>query len=120
MNDISELTKALIPSGVYRMLITMYPHDELPDNYEDTWINRCSPKKLETLARIINDLPRREKTILILNFGLTTFVSRTHEEIGRMLNINIKQVERLLLKTKRMFRHPSRSKLLIDLLNTYK
>ncbi len=57
---------------------------------------------------ILNDLPKREKKIIRLRFGLNDGLPRTLEEVGHMFNITRERVRQIEAKALRKLRHPTR------------
>jgi len=57
---------------------------------------------------ILNDLPKREKKIIRLRFGLSDGLPRTLEEVGHMFNITRERVRQIEAKALRKLRHPTR------------
>ncbi len=65
---------------------------------------------------VLDQLEPREKRVLEFRFGLKDGRSRTLEEVSREFNVNRERIRQIESKALRKLRHPSRSRLLKDLL----
>lgn len=63
----------------------------------------------EKLTMALGTLTQRERTVIILYFGLDTGKKRSMEEVGREYNITRERVRQILGKALRKLRHPSRA-----------
>ncbi len=72
----------------------------------------------EQLRTVLHTLTPREEQVLTLRFGLKDGRPRTLEEVGRRFNITRERIRQIEAKALRKLRHPSRSKLLKDYLDT--
>jgi len=52
----------------------------------------------EALDALLSTFPRRERTIIVLRYGLSDDVARTHREIGKFLGISHERVRQLAAK----------------------
>ena len=94
-------------------------HSCLGDFIEDE--NRTDPAEIagrHLLARQIQDLlgelNERERSVLILRFGLDDGPERTLEDIGRGLNVTRERVRQIQARAIRKLRHPQHSNKLAD------
>ncbi len=72
----------------------------------------------EQLVDVLDTLTPREKTVLMLRFGLDEKGrTRTLEEVGKEFNVTRERIRQIEAKALRKLRHPSRSKKLKDFLN---
>jgi RNA polymerase primary sigma factor len=67
------------------------------------------------LLRVLGTLTEREKTILLLRFGLTGELPMTLEEVGRQFGLTRERIRQLEGKALAKLRHPSRSAVLIEI-----
>ncbi len=72
----------------------------------------------EQLRTVLHTLTPREEQVLTLRFGLKDGRPRTLEEVGRRFNITRERIRQIEAKALRKLRHPSRSKMLKDYLDT--
>ena len=70
----------------------------------------------EELEKVLGTLTQRERTVLILRYGLEDGRERTLEEIGKSFNVTRERIRQIEAKALRKLRHPSRSKKLKDFL----
>ena len=71
----------------------------------------------EQLAGVLKTLTPREEKVLCLRYGLTDGKMHTLEEVGEEFNVKRERIRQIEAKALRKLRHPSRSKVLKDLLN---
>ena len=71
----------------------------------------------ESLEEVLQTLPKREREILTLRYGLADGKPRTLEEIGQAYNVTRERIRQIESKALKRLRHPSRSKKLRDYLN---
>lgn len=74
-----------------------------------------SNEKREILNLVVNTLSERERTVIVLRFGLLDDLPRTLEEVGRLLTVTRERVRQIEAKALRHLRHNSRMKMLADL-----
>ncbi len=72
----------------------------------------------EQLEAVLDTLTVREKEVIRLRFGLDDGRTRTLEEVGRQFRITRERIRQIEAKALRKLRHPSRSKVLKDYLET--
>lgn len=70
----------------------------------------------EQLETVLTTLTEREKSVLILRFGLEDGRARTLEEVGKEFDVTRERIRQIEAKALRKLRHPSRSKKLKDFL----
>ncbi len=75
------------------------------DDYESVMNMELRQKLFEAMEGC--NLSPREKTVIILRFGLDTGVSRTLEEVGRIFNITRERVRQIEAKALRKLRRPN-------------
>ncbi len=67
-----------------------------------------SDKDFETVMMALNSLTEKEKTVLVLRFGLDLGTPRTLEEVGEMLGVTRERIRQLEAKALRKMKSPSR------------
>ena len=72
----------------------------------------------EQLKAVLHTLTPREEQVLTLRFGLKDGRPRTLEEVGRRFDITRERIRQIEAKALRKLRHPSRSKMLKDYLDS--
>ncbi len=72
----------------------------------------------EQLAEVLHTLTPREEEVIRLRFGLADGHPHTLEEVGEHFNITRERIRQIEAKALRKLRHPGRSKLLKDYLNS--
>lgn len=95
----------------------------LEDFIEDRYANPPSNSVVDILRKrevnkILSTLTDREAKILKLRFGIDTGYPRTLEEVGKIFRVTRERVRQIEAKAIRKLRHPSRSKLIKDYLNS--
>ena len=70
----------------------------------------------EQLAKTLEGLAERERTVITLRFGLEDGHPRTLEEVGREFGVTRERIRQIESKTLAKLRHPSRSQKLKDYL----
>ena len=70
----------------------------------------------EQITEVLRTLAPREAEVLRLRFGLEDGRSRTLEEVGQSFGVTRERIRQIEAKALRKLRHPSRSKVLRDLL----
>jgi RNA polymerase primary sigma factor len=65
---------------------------------------------------MLSELSDRERSVLLLRFGLEDDRPRTLEEIGKEFNVTRERIRQIEAKALRKLRHPSRSRKLRDYL----
>ncbi|MFO7773698.1 MAG: sigma-70 family RNA polymerase sigma factor [Dehalococcoidia bacterium] len=70
----------------------------------------------EQLKGVLDSLPKRERDVIKLRFGLRDGRSRTLEELGRQLGLTRERIRQIEHKALAKLRHPSRSRKLKDYL----
>jgi RNA polymerase primary sigma factor len=68
------------------------------------------------LSKMLSELTDRERSVLLLRFGLEDDRPRTLEEIGKEFNVTRERIRQIEAKALRKLRHPSRSRKLRDYL----
>jgi RNA polymerase primary sigma factor len=68
------------------------------------------------LSKMLSELSDRERSVLLLRFGLEDDRPRTLEEIGKEFNVTRERIRQIEAKALRKLRHPSRSRKLRDYL----
>ncbi|MBR1807636.1 MAG: RNA polymerase sigma factor RpoD, partial [Selenomonadaceae bacterium] len=71
----------------------------------------------EQLGEVLDTLTAREKSVLMLRFGLNDGKARTLEEVGKSFNVTRERIRQIEAKALRKLRHPARSKKLKDFLD---
>ncbi len=64
----------------------------------------------EYMAHALEDLNDRERTVLIMRYGLDDEVPRTLEQVGEHFNVTRERIRQLETKALAKLRHPARSK----------
>jgi RNA polymerase primary sigma factor len=64
----------------------------------------------EYMGRALEDLNERERTVLIMRYGLDEGAPRTLEEVGGHFNVTRERIRQLETKALAKLRHPARSK----------
>ncbi len=64
----------------------------------------------EYMAHALEDLNDRERTVLIMRYGLDDEVPRTLEQVGDHFNVTRERIRQLETKALAKLRHPARSK----------
>ena len=64
----------------------------------------------EYMAHALEDLNDRERTVLIMRYGLDDQPPRTLEQVGNHFNVTRERVRQLETKALAKLRHPARSK----------
>ncbi len=72
----------------------------------------------EQLAEVLHTLTPREEEVIRLRYGLADGHSHTLEEVGSHFHITRERIRQIEAKALRKLRHPGRSKLLKDYLNS--
>ncbi|MBQ8908357.1 MAG: RNA polymerase sigma factor RpoD [Clostridia bacterium] len=72
----------------------------------------------EQLANVLHTLTPREEEVIRLRFGLSDGHPHTLEEVGECFKITRERIRQIEAKALRKLRHPGRSKLLRDYLNS--
>ena len=70
----------------------------------------------EQIEEVLGTLGERERTVLQLRFGLEDGRPRTLEEVGRQFGVTRERIRQIEATALRKLRHPSRSRLLHNLL----
>ena len=70
----------------------------------------------EQMNEILDGLTERERTVLIMRFGLEDDIPRTLEDVGKEFNVTRERVRQIEAKALRKLRHPQRSRKLRDYL----
>ena len=68
------------------------------------------------LSKMLSELSDRERSVLLLRFGLEDDRPRTLEEVGKEFNVTRERIRQIEAKALRKLRHPSRSRKLRDYL----
>ncbi len=93
--------------------------DFLEDENAETPSDTVSSSMLkETLLKVLNNLTPREEKVLRLRYGIDDGRPRTLEEVGREFNVTRERIRQIEAKALRKLRHPSRSKVLRDYLDS--
>lgn len=71
------------------------------------------------IDKVLNTLSERERTVLILRYGLDDGNPKTLEDVGKVFNVTRERIRQIEAKALRKLRYPARSKLLIDYKNEY-
>jgi RNA polymerase primary sigma factor len=74
----------------------------------------------DKINEVLKTLTERERTVLILRFGLLDGKPKTLEEVGVVFNVTRERIRQIEAKALRKMRHPTRSKQLqafLDLMN---
>jgi len=66
----------------------------------------------KAVAGALASLPERDRTLLVMRYGLEDDEPRTYEQMGRKLGISRERARQLEIRALRKLRHPSRSKVL--------
>ena len=70
----------------------------------------------EQMNEILDGLTERERTVLVMRFGLEDDIPRTLEDVGKEFNVTRERVRQIEAKALRKLRHPQRSRKLRDYL----
>ncbi len=96
--------------------------NSLGEFIEDTTLN--SPVRdtelsmlKEQIQEVLSDLTDRERTVIVLRFGIEGGYPKTLEEVGRMFNVTRERIRQIEAKALRKLRHPRRSRKLRDFIN---
>ena len=68
----------------------------------------------EAIMYILEDFPERERSVLLLRFGLVGGYSRTLKEVARQFNVTRERIRQVEAKALRKMRHPIRIRQLHD------
>ena len=91
--------------------------DFIPDEDSESPELAAEKSSLRTmLYEALSTLSERERTVLILRFGLEDGRQRTLEEVGREFNVTRERIRQIEAKALRKLRHPARSRLIKDYL----
>ena len=71
----------------------------------------------EHIGEVLDTLTAREKSVLILRFGLNDGKARSLEEVAKSFNVTRERIRQIEAKALRKLRHPARSKKLKDFLD---
>ena len=64
------------------------------------------------LEKLLNELPKREKKVLVLRYGLEGQVEKTQNEIGEEIHVSHSRVGQIESQALRKLRHPYRKKII--------
>ncbi|MGN0612932.1 MAG: RNA polymerase sigma factor RpoD [Porcipelethomonas sp.] len=91
--------------------------DFIPDEKEPTPNEAVSGMLLkEQINEVLSTLSDREAKVLKLRYGLDDKRPKTLEEVGKEFDVTRERIRQIEAKALRKFRHPSRSKKLVDFL----
>lgn len=71
----------------------------------------------DRLKQVLSMLSLREKTVIILRFGLVDGVEHTLKEIGIMFGVSRMRIGQIEAKALKKMRHPSRSRTVMGLIS---
>ena len=90
--------------------------DLIPDNSYNPVAAALRESKRQTIMRVFSTLGSREKEVMTWRFGIEDDQPLTLEEIGEKINLTKERVRQIEMKALRKLRHPSRSKVLREVL----
>lgn len=94
--------------------------DLLPDLHESYYAVAESPvteladmdSLREAVAEALAPLSEKERTVILMRYGLVDDEPRTYEEVGSKLGVSRQRVRQLEIRALKRLRHPTRAKLL--------
>jgi RNA polymerase sigma factor RpoD-like protein len=93
--------------------------DFVPDEEVRSPVDAASNLVLrEQLEQLLHQLNPREREVLKLRFGLEDGYPRTLEEVGQQFQVTRERIRQIEAKALKKLRHPSRSRPLLDYLNS--
>lgn len=90
--------------------------DLIPDNSYNPVAAALRESNRQTIMRVFSTLGSREKEVMTWRFGIEDDQPLTLEEIGEKINLTKERVRQIEMKALRKLRHPSRSKVLREVL----
>ena len=90
--------------------------DLIPDNSYNPVAAALRESNRQTIMRVFSTLGSREKEVMAWRFGIEDDQPLTLEEIGEKINLTKERVRQIEMKALRKLRHPSRSKVLKEVL----
>lgn len=90
--------------------------DLIPDNSYNPVAAALRESNRQTIMRVFSTLGSREKEVMAWRFGIEDDQPLTLEEIGEKINLTKERVRQIEVKALRKLRHPSRSKVLKEVL----
>lgn len=90
--------------------------DLIPDNSYNPVAAALRESNRQTIMRVFSTLGSREKEVMAWRFGIEDDQPLTLEEIGEKINLTKERVRQIEMKALRKLRHPSRSKVLREVL----
>lgn len=106
---VGDFLEEFVPSWKNKVKYPCVSADTIYDQVEENI-------SYETLYEVLNTLTERERTVLILRYGLKGNKPHTLKQIGKKFNVNSERIRQIEAKALRKMRHPSRSKLLLPYL----
>lgn len=90
--------------------------DLIPDNSYNPVAAALKESNRQTIMKVFSTLGSREKEVMAWRFGIEDDQPLTLEEIGEKINLTKERVRQIEMKALRKLRHPSRSKVLKEVL----
>jgi RNA polymerase primary sigma factor len=90
--------------------------DLVPDNSFNPIANALREANKETVLAVLNTLSPKEKEVINLRFGIENDMPLTLEEVGEKYQVTRERIRQIENKALRKLRHPSRSKILREIL----
>lgn len=90
--------------------------DLIPDNSYNPVAAALRESNRQTIMKVFSTLGSREKEVMAWRFGIEDDQPLTLEEIGEKINLTKERVRQIEMKALRKLRHPSRSKVLREVL----